>query len=164
MAASPVFTSLAELQNLISPSRAIDLFDDDNNNVITDTEPAVKAALDAANSAVTSLIYKKGFELSQILVLSADEMLRRCATAIFAQYGGERKTEFLDQNGHGRYEAIGARARADLQAVASGELRSRLEQDAGPNPLVQSATNVPKPVFFFNPDPRYPGRPTPGGF
>lgn len=166
MPAPPEFTTLADLQALITPGRCLDLFDDDGDGAISESESAVKAAKDSANSFVTSAIFRKGFSLAQIEGLTADESLRRYATAIMAQYGGERRTEFLNADGNGRYHAIGQRARDDLKAVASLELRSRLEDDpsVGQNPLAQSETNVGRPVFYFSRDPRYPGRPPPGGF
>jgi hypothetical protein len=163
--AAVAFTSLAELQSMISPARTLDLFDDDADGSVDPADSAVAFALNAANDAVFSLIFQKGFSAAQIAILAADASLRRLATAIFAQYGGERRTEFLDKDGNGRYHTIGARARADLKEISRGELRLRIEgEGAGANPIVSADTNIGAPIFIVARDPRYPGRPGPGGF
>lgn len=158
------FTTLAELQALITERRAIELFDDDNDGVIDAADAAVAFALDSANAFVKSTIYRKGFSADQIEQLTVDASLRRMATAIFAQYAGNRRTEFLDANGNGPFKTLGEQARKDLAAVASGELRSLIEETAGANPIVSGDTNLGCPPFQISRDPRYPGDRGPGGF
>jgi hypothetical protein len=158
------FTTLAELQALITERRTIELFDDDNDGAIAADDASVAFALDSANAFVKSTIYRKGFSSEQIDLLTTDASLRRMATAIFAQYAGSRRTEFLDQNGNGPFKALGEQARKDLAAVASGELRSLLEEVAGANPIVSGDVSLGTPAFHFSRDPRFPGDPGPGGF
>lgn len=163
--AAVAFTSLAELQGMISPARTLDLFDDDGDGIVSESDAAVSLCLAAANDFVTSVLFQKGFAMAALAVLAQDASLRRHATALFAQYGGERRTEFLDKDGNGRYHTIGKRARDDLKEMSRGELRSRMEAEgAGPNPIVSTDTNVGAPIFIIARDPRYPGRPGPGGF
>lgn len=159
------FTNLATLILLIGERRAIELFDDDNDNAIAESDPAVTFAMGSANKFVKSAIFRKGFSADQIDALTADESLQRYATAIFAQYAGQRKPEFADQNGHGPFHELGEQARKDLAAIASGELRSILEATTvGQNPIVAGEVNAPCPPFLIARDPRYPGDPGPGGF
>jgi hypothetical protein len=158
------FTTLPELISLIGERRAIELFDDDNNSEISASEDAVVFAMGSANAFVKSTIYRKGFSATQIDALTADLSLRRYATAIFAQYAGQRKPEFFDQLGKGPFDAMGVQARKDLASVATGELRSLLEETAGANPIVSGETNLGTPPFIVSRDPRCPGDPGPGGF
>ena len=152
------FTSLEELVGLISNSRAVELFDDNGDGVIADSETAVANALASANDAVASILFLKGFSADQLEQgLKDDASIRRYATAIFAQYGGERRTEFLSQDGKGRYEGIGKRARDNLAAFARAELRSRTEQDVGANPIALGDASAGCPAFLVARDPRYPG-------
>ena len=162
--ATVAFTSLAELRDMISPARATELFDDDADGVIDESDTAVAMALSSANDAVVSILYLKGFSPDQLTSLAVDESIRRYATALFAQYGGERRTEFLDPAGNGRYHAIGERARKDLAAFATGQLRSHREQETGANPIVGGEASAGCPPFLIARDPRLPGSRGPGGF
>ncbi len=158
------FTDLAKLVLLIGERRAMELFDDDNDGAIAESDAAVAFAMDSANAFVKSAIYRKGFSASQIDQLTADTSLQRYGTCVFAQYAGQRKPEFADAEGRAPFHALGEQARKDLASIASGELRSLLEETAGANPIVAGDINAPCPPFFIARDPRYPGDPGPGGF
>lgn len=163
--AAIAFTSLAELQNQIGIARALDLFDDAELGTISESDGPVAQALAQANDAVTSIVLLKGWSMLQLAQLAEDQAIRRYATSIFAQYGGQRRPEFFDSQGAGRYHTIGEQARKDLTNYAAGVFRSRKEVDgAGANPSLQPDTNIGAPVFIFSRDPRYPGKPGPGGF
>lgn len=158
------FTTLARLQALITERRSVEFFDDDHDGSISESDASVSFAKNAANDKVTSIIFRKGFSLEQIDDLTADESLQRYATCLFAMYAGQRRLEFLDAEGRGPYDTMGSQAVKDLQAIATGELRSRLEAIAGSNPITHADTNLGEPVFVVSRDPRYPGTPGPGGF
>lgn len=158
------FTTLARLQAVITERRTIEFFDDDHDGVIAESDAGVLFAKNSANDKATSIIFKKGFSLAQIAELTADESLQRYATCLFAMYMGQRRLEFLDSEGRGPFDAMGKQALADLTAFSTGELRSKIEETAGANPLTDADTNVGEPIFVVSRDPRYPGTPGPGGF
>lgn len=158
------FTTLARLQAAITERRCVEYFDDDRDGVISDSDPSVLFALTAANDKATSIIFKKGFSLAQIELLTADASLQRYATCLAAMYAGQRRLEFLDPEGRGPFDAMGKQALADLGAMATGELRSKIEETAGANPLTNADTNLGEPVFVVSRDPRCPGSYGPGGF
>lgn len=163
--AAIAFTSLAELQNQIGNARALDLFDDDEDGVISESDGPVAQALAQANDAVTGIVLLKGWSMASLAELAEDQAIRRYATDILSSYGGRRRPEWFDSNGKGRYHEVGEQARKDLANYALGVFRSRKEVDgAGQNPALQADTNVGAPVFIVSRDPRYPGRPGPGGF
>jgi hypothetical protein len=157
------FTNLAKLIALIGERRAIELFDDDGDLSIDEADAAVAFAMGSANKFVKSVIFRKGFTGEQIDALTADESLQRYATAIFAQYAGQRKAEFTDANGHAPFHTLGEQARKDLASIATGELRSILEETTvGQNPIVSADVDAPCPTFIIA---RSPGDPVgPGGF
>jgi hypothetical protein len=158
------FTTLARLQAVITERRTVEFFDDDRDGVISASDAGVLFAKNSANDKATSIVFKKGFSLAQVELLTADESLQRYATCLFAMYAGQRRLEFLDTEGRGPYDAMGKQALADLQAISTGELRSKIEETAGSNPLTDADTNTGEPLFVVSRDPRYPGTPGPGGF
>jgi hypothetical protein len=159
-----VFTTLERLQSVITERRTVQFFDDDGDGVIAESDAGVQFAMNSANDKATSIIFRKGFSLEQLDLLAADESLQRYATVLFAMYAGQRRLEFLDQEGRGPYDAMGKQALLDLQAISTGELRSKIEATAGANPLTDADTNTGDPLFVVSRDPRYPGTPGPGGF
>lgn len=159
------FTNLERLIKLIGDRRAVELFDDDNDRTITQSDDAVAFAMDSANAFVGSAIFRKGFSVEQVEALASDASLQRYATCIFAQYAGQRKPEFTDAEGRAPFHAMGEQARKDLAAIAAGELRSLLEASTvGANPIVGGDVSTACPPFIVNRDPRYPGSQGPGGF
>lgn len=158
------FTTLARLQAVITERRAIEFFDDDHDGVISESDAGVLFAKNSANDKATSIIFRKGFSLPQVELLAADESLQRYATCLFAMYMGQRRLEFLDSEGRGPYDAMGKQALTDLTAISTGELRSKVEETAGSNPITDADTNIGDPLFVISRDPRYPGTPGPGGF
>lgn len=160
------WTTLDELERKITRRRVVELFDDDGDGDIDGPDASVVAeTIAAANDEVTSIMFRKGFEAAALNELSEDASLRRYATSILAQHAGERRVEFLDEDGRGPFHGMGERARASLVKMSQGELRSKKEgTGAGENPIVGGDTNLGDPVFIIARDPRYPGRPGPGGF
>jgi len=160
------WTSVEELVRKLGRRRVIELFDEDGDGTIDtgDDATTVDDTVAAANDEVTGVLLRKGFSAEQLNGLSEDASLRRHATSILAQLAGERKTEFLDAEGKGPYDAIGERARKELEKFSRGEKRSRLEDQAGDNPIVGGDVNLGSPVFIFSRDPRNPGTSGPGGF
>jgi hypothetical protein len=170
-AAAVEFTSKSELEERISRRRVLELYDDDGDGAILTggAEPgdleAFNASLARVNDEVFSLIFRKGFDATQIAALAADKALRGWATDLLAQQAGERRTEFLDSEGHGCFHAIGERARSALRAMSSGELRLRLEDEpanSNPNAVARTGTVYGEcPLVMIKPGRSGPG---PGGF
>jgi hypothetical protein len=159
------WTSLDELIRKITRRRVVELFDDDGDGDIVGADAVgIAEAVAAADADVSSVILRKGFGQAQLVILSTDASLRRYATSILAQYAGERRTEFLNAEGKGPYDAIGERARGQLVKMSKGEIRSEKEDLAGDNPIVGGDINLGAPVFVVSRDPRFPGRSGPGGF
>ncbi len=160
------WTTLEELERKITRRRVVELFDDDGDGTLVGADADVIAdTVAAANDEVTSIMFRKGFDAAALNELSEDASLRRYATSILAQHAGERRAEFLDDDGRGPFHMMGERARVALVKMSQGELRSKKEDTgAGENPIVGGDTNLGDPVFIVSRDPRYPGRPGPGGF
>jgi hypothetical protein len=160
------WTSLEQLEKVITRRRVLELFDDDGDGDLDGTDAvAVDETVAAVNDEVTSILFRKGFDAAGLNELSEDASLRRYATAMLAQQAGERRVEFLDDEQRGRFHGMGERARSALVKMSMGELRSKKEDTgAGENPIVGGDTNLGDPVFMVSRDPRYPGRPGPGGF
>src|SRR6187551_2220920 len=147
------WTSLEELIRKITRRRVVELFDDNGDGDITGSDAGViDETIAAANDEVTSIMLRKGFDAGALNELSEDASLRRYATSIFAQHAGERRLEFMNDDGEGPFHGM-------------GELRSKKEgTGAGENPIVGGDVNLGEPVFVISRDPRYPGKVGPGGF
>jgi len=160
------WTSLEELIRKITRRRVVELFDDNGDGDITGSDAGViDETIAAANDEVTSIMFRKGFDAGALNELSEDASLRRYATSIFAQHAGERRLEFMNDDGEGPFHGMGERARAALVKMSMGELRSKKEgTGAGENPIVGGDVNLGEPVFVISRDPRYPGKVGPGGF
>lgn len=161
-----MWTSLEQLTNFIGRRRVVELFDEDGDNLVTGEDATrIDECVASVNDEVTSILFRKGFDRASLVALSEDASLRRYATRMLAQAGGERKLEFHDADGHGPYYAMGEAARTALVKMSQGELRSKTEgTGAGENPIVGGDTNLGDPVFIISRDPRYPGGSGPGGF
>lgn len=151
------------LEDRLTASRVVDLFDDDGDGRLEDEDLAkLETTMADADDIVTGILVKKGFSLEQLEIVATDRQIVRAWTNIFAQLAGERKHEWLDAQGHGQYEAQGVRAREELRALARGDIRSVKEPEAGPTQAVAAAGDAR--VLEVSPDPRYPWDRGPGGF
>jgi hypothetical protein len=161
------FGTRADLEARIGAARVVQLFDDDGDGLVEGADLAtLQQTLGDADDVVTGLLLNKGFTLEQLEILKGDRQVLRAWAGIAAQLAGERRPEWLDDEGLGPFDALGIRARAELKALAAGEIRSVKEAETGGtgmNPILQSDT-TDRP-FIFNPDPRDgTDRFGPGGF
>ena len=166
MAVSPIeFGSRAALAARITEQRIVQMFDDDGDGVVSGDDLQILAdIMGAASDVTTGLLLNKGFSLKQLEIIKNDRQVIHAWAGIAAQLAGERKPEWLNANGEGPYDALGARGRAELKALAVGTIRSVQETDAGPNAMVGGELS-PNPSFIFNPNPNDPNdRFGPGGF
>lgn len=161
------FGSREDLEARIGAKRVVQLFDDDGDGIVAgDDLEQLENTLGIASDIVTGLLLNKGFTLEQLEKIKEDRQVVLAWSAIAAQLAGQRRPEWVDDEGIGPYDLIGQRARADLKALAKGEIRSVKEAEtggAGVNPILQSSRQD-RP-FVFNPDPNDPNdRYGPGGF
>lgn len=162
-----VFGTRIDLEQRLTAQRLVEMFDDDGDGMLTGADLAtMQTIMDEANDIVAGLLINKGFSAAQLELLRADKQIQRAWSGIAAQLAGERKPEWLNDRGQGPYDAFGARGRAELKALASGETRSLIETTAGGSGAnLGLSGNVENRAFLFSPDPRNPNdRFGPGGF
>lgn len=144
------------LEARITGQRVIELFDDDGDGLVEDGDlTTLETVMGDADDIVTGLLVRKGFSEAQLEILAEDRQVIRAWAGIAAQLAGERKPEWLDDAGHGPFEAFGVRAREELKALARGEIRSVQESVAGANASLSGS--VDEHPFEFAPDPNIPG-------
>ena len=153
----------AALEEKITAARVVQLFDDDGDQVVAGTDLAkLESVFADADDIVTGLLLKKGFSVEALEILATDRQVIRAWAGIVAQLGGERRTEWLDDQGRGPYDAFGIRARSELQALARGDIRSVKEVEPGvANTSIVG--DVQRGQFIFT-DPNDPTGQGPGGF
>ncbi len=153
----------AALEERILASNVIALFDDDGDGLVSAGDLAtLESTMADADDIVTGLLLRKGFSLEALEILATDRQVVRAWSGIVAQLGGERRSEWLDEQGRGRYDAFGVKARAELQALARGDIRSVKETEPG---VVNTSLSgeVTRGQFIFT-DPFDPTGREKGGF
>jgi hypothetical protein len=158
------FGTRLELEQRFGAQRLVQLFDDDGDGVVAGTDLATLDTIMAeADDIVAGLLLNKGFTEEQLELLKTDKQIIRAWAGIAAQLAGERKPEWLSDEGLGPYDAFGQRGRAELKSLAAGTTRSIKESVAGINTAISG--DVQRGVFVFAPDPNDPNdRYGPGGF
>lgn len=125
----PQFVDADSLELRIGSATFIELFDDDNDGV---ADPApLDFMLNLANADMMSRLLKKGFSAAQMEAICDSPILVNCAAEICMGYSGERRSEWLNDNGDGRYEGIRKRARAQLVDLATAALRDPVAEARG---------------------------------
>lgn len=146
----------AAFEARITAQRIVELFDDDGDGLVEGTDLATLVTIMGdADDIVTGILFKKGFGEQQLEILALDRQVIRAWAGIAAQLAGERKPEWLDDSGHGPFDAFGVRGREELGRLARGEIRSIQETVSGPNSALSGS--VDDHVFEFAPDPSIPG-------
>ncbi len=153
----------AALEQRITARGLLEMFDDDGDgSVAGDDLATLETVMGDADDIVTGLLIKKGFTEEQLELLKVDRQVIRAWAGIAAQLAGERKPEWLDANGRGRFDAFGIRSREELGRLARGEIRSVQESVAGPTTVTSGSIDTHR--FEFAPDPNIPGDRGKGGF
>jgi hypothetical protein len=154
------------LEARITAQKLVQLFDDDGDGLVAGTDlETLETLLADADDAVTGILLHKGYTLDQLDKIRLDRQVVVAWANIAAQLSGERRTEWLDANGRGPFDAFGQRGRSELGKLAAGIIRSQKEVEpdgAGINQgLVGESNDRP---FFFAPNPNDPNDRGPGGF
>lgn len=154
----------AALEERITAARVVQLFDDDQDGAVEGSDLVkLEGAMADADDIVTGLLLKKGFSLESLEVLALDRQVVRAWAGIAAQLAAERRTEWLDEQGRGPFDALGTRARAELGALARGDIRSVKEGDGSMPANTSLSGEVDTAVFVFT-DPSDPTGRGHGGF
>lgn len=144
-------------------SRLVQYFDDDGDGAVEgDDLGKLEQTMGDADDVVTGILLNKGFNEERLGQLRTDRQIVRCWVNIFQQLAGERKPEWIDDDGLGPFDALGVRGRAELGKLARGEIRSVLEPTVGANTSLVGEVEQHTP--FYAPDPRDPTGRGPGGF
>lgn len=152
------FVSDTDLKNRVGADTFVQLFDDDHDG-IADSEP-VSTVLADANKLVEAHLYRKGYTADQLKKLAQDSLLRRIAADIALGFAGERRVEWLDTAGKGRYDAMMVRGERRLKQIATAELRVPKEEKVGGHERMRGDLNKGDPALVFaasKADPKGPG-------
>ena len=163
----PEFVDADSLEVRIGSATFIELFDDDNDGT---ADPApLQFILDLANADMMSRLLKKGFSAAQMEAICDSPILVNCAAEIGMGYAGERRSEWLNDNGDGRYEGIRKRSRAQLTDLATALLRDPVAEARGegstqPGGKISKFTTPSNFIFAVDQRDRDRGNRGPGGF
>lgn len=151
------------LEQRIGADRVVELFDDDGDGLVAGEDlVTLETTLGAADDIVSGILLYKGWSPDGLEQVALDRQVIRCWTGIAAQLASERKPEWLDENGEGRFHAFGVDGRSELGKLARGENRSVAEPTAGAPAAIGGW--VADHVREFAPDPRIPGHRGNGSF
>jgi hypothetical protein len=156
-------TRRAALESRITAQKIVQLYDDDGDGIVAGSDLAtLESTLADADDIVTGILLNKGFTLEQLAIIRTDRQVVLSWANIAAQLAGERRTEWLDAQGHGPFDAFGVRGRSELGKLARGDLRSPKEAEAGINLGLEGQFD--ERPFLFAPNPHDPNDRGPGGF
>src|SRR4051812_22449697 len=92
----------AALESRVTAQRLVQMYDDDGDGLVGGTDLAtLETTLADADDIVTGILLNKGFSLDQLDKIRLDRQVVRAWVDIAAQLAGERRTEWLDAQGHG---------------------------------------------------------------
>jgi len=148
-----------------SADQWLQFFDDDGDGVADAS--IVAEVLADADADVRAHLKGKGYTDDDLDQLVADQTLRRTAAAIAMGYAGERRSEWLNDQGQGRFHQVRERAIQRLKAMQKADLRIPSEAAVGvKNKRVGAGIDAADPPFVFaaSAADRASGKPGPGGF
>jgi len=152
-----LFTGREELEDRFGQQRVLDLFDDERSGGLTTAGLArLNERCSEADEIVIGALIHKGWSRDELRGLSRDRQLRRAASQIAMQLGGERRAEFTNDQGRPIWDEAGERARKFLSSFARGEQRSRLEDSVGKNDSLRGRVSESTPRTIFGRDPADP--------
>lgn len=164
----PTFATKKILEQKLGSAAYIELFDDDNDGE-ADRGP-LNQVLDSSNADMSGRLLNKGYSLDQLFEISDSPMLSSAAAEVAMGYAGERRSEWLDDEGKGRYDQVRKNAYDRLENIAKALIRdpfaSSLGKDTTQAGGYVSRYKRPHRTFVFGVDDRdkkesYDG---PGGF
>ncbi len=138
----------AQLEARIGAAAVGRLFDDDGDGVADDA--LVKAVLDDATGYARGQLLK-AFRPDQIDALKADPLYVAAICDVAIGIAGERRAEWLNDQGKGLYDARLQRGRETLKNIAAAKERLGKESTVGQNALVGGTVTHPTPTFVFAP-------------
>lgn len=117
----PELVTAQSLETRMGSPVFIQFFDDDNSGKAS--PGPLNLMLDIGNADAVGQLLNKGYTLDQLWEVCDSPMLVNCATEICMGYAGERRPEWLDNDGNGRFETIRKRAYARLVDIAKAVIR-----------------------------------------
>lgn len=127
---------LQDLKNLVGSERTIQLFDDDGDGLISESDANVQAVLKVAESEAYSRL-RRAWSVDAIKTLAANDpgFTSHCAW-VALEFASERRPAFCADDGKGCYWAQYERAIEFFESVSKGLQRSVGEGSAGTNPQI----------------------------
>lgn len=131
-----VFVDDARLQNKMGAAHWLEYFDD-NNDGVADAAP-LAAVLEDANADVVACLMGKGYTATRLeeMADAGDKVLSRIAANIAMGYAGERRPEWLNDEGKGPFDKLRADAMARLKLIGTAQQRVPSEAEVGRNTQV----------------------------
>jgi hypothetical protein len=157
--ADPVYVVRADIEAQFTPDQVRRAFTDDG---ATFNDAAFAAAAARASRVADSILAKAWPDPVQRADVAGDDSVKACVGTLVMHYGLSRRPEYRGADGLAPFAADAKEARADLEAMAAGELRPDVSADAAKNTNVSGRLNRPvSPSFMFAPS---VGRPDPRGY
>ncbi len=128
---TPAYMSSADLDKRVSASKIDELFDDDGDS-IRDSIVVAAVLVEAEDFAATRML--KSWTIEQINQMAAtDETFRAQVAWVALELATERRSEFLAEDGKGRYWQQYMRAKEHFDALAKSKIASAAEATVGKN-------------------------------
>lgn len=164
----PGFATKTVLEQKLGSAAYVELFDDDNDG---EPDPGpLNQVLDSANADMSGRLLDKGYSLENLFDICDSPLLASTACEVAMGYAGERRSEWLDEDGKGRYDKIRENAYERLEMLAKALLKDPVAQGRGKGTTQDggyvSRYRPPNPTFIFGVDDKDKrnGNPGPGGF
>ena len=162
------FLTLDDLYSRANPRKVNAFFDDDNNGVISSTDPAVDAVLSAAEAEMYARLMRAypgdpSDPAGPIRrLVDNDPALKGHCIFVALQLASERRTEFTSDDGTGSFQKQWERAIDYFETLSKGLKRSRGETAAGKGANTGGKLQPKPPAatscqFIFAPSKNSPG-------
>lgn len=150
----PAYMSSVDLDARIGARKVDELFDDDGD-MVRDAVTVNTLLVEAEDFAASRML--KGWNIEQINLMAAkDEAFRAQVAWVAIEMASERRSEFLAEDGKGRYWAQYTRAKEYFDAIAKGQVASAAEVTVGTNKQtgggLSPTITPPASRFIFAPD------------
>jgi len=120
----PTYLKLEDLNAVASPTTVLGLFDDAASGTVTETQPSVLLTIDRAEAEAASVLLRNFSEEAILEMGTLDLAFRSHVAWVAMHFASERRGEFVEEDGNGRYKAQYDRAMKYFNSLAKSANRS----------------------------------------